>query len=107
MAFTKANSQTIDTTVKGCIAIKLKTPFNFTNSSFEPRSLSHFAILSIMTTNEQTVYTLAFRNANENFLVKDLTFTKKQNETLKKMDDLPLILALLDSANKRFNYKFK
>lgn len=97
----KANSQVIDTTVKNAIAAPLKTAYVIVGDDFKKDTCTHFAFIQDHSTFDKWTVTVALRSKTENFILKDLEFTRTDFNNWDGYT--PSLLRLLLT---RFNSKF-
>lgn len=101
MAYTKANSQVIDTTVKGCIAAPLKNAYVIGGNDFKKDTCTHFAFIQDITTFDKWTVTVALRSKTENYILKDLEFTRVEFDNWDGWYE-SLLKLLLTAFNKKF-----
>ena len=101
LALTKANSQVVDTTVKGCIAAPLKTAYVMVGNDFKKDTCTHFAFIQDLTTFDKWTVTVSLRSKKENYILKDLVFTRKDFDAWEG-DNPSLLKLLLTKFNSQF-----
>lgn len=77
VALNKANSQVIDTTIKGCFAAPLKTSFVFSSENFKQDTATHFAFIQDQTTFEDWNVTVSLRTKKANLRLLNLALKRK------------------------------
>lgn len=101
MAYKKANSQVIDTTVKGCVAAPLKTAYVIVGDDFKKDTCTHFAFIQEITTSESWSVKVSLRSKTENYILKDLDFTRAEFDNWDGWYE-SLLKLLLTAFNKKF-----
>ena len=77
MASFKANTQVIDTTIKGCFAAPLKTNFIFSGENFKQDTATHFAFIQDATTFDDWNVTVSLRTKTQNLRLVTLALKRK------------------------------
>ena len=101
MALIKANSQVVDTTVKGCIAAPLKTSYVIVGNDFKKDACTHFAFIQDVSTFDKWTVTVSLRSKSENYILKDLLFTRKDFDAWDG-NNSSLLRLLLTKFNSQF-----